>query len=147
MTSRALIDHIYDLEKSLQGSWEWEVRPECLVGESEILCLGEDYDVSLKGWCNVNRPDLYEFSLMYERSTVIRRWDNNTRHTIPGGERCDGPHKHRWTEKHEDRVVYEVDDVAIDDIDQAFNDFLDECNIRFEGDYHRPEVLTAYEQV
>ncbi|WP_158056541.1 DUF6978 family protein [Halorussus halophilus] len=145
MSSRALIDHIYDIDKIIQEDWEWEERPECLVGSAEVLCIGEDYDLTLNGWCNPQRPDLYEFSLMFERSTVVRRWDNNSRHTLPDGERCDGPHKHRWTEDHEDKLVYEVDDVATDDVDQAFEDFLDECNIERDGGYHRPQVLNSNE--
>lgn len=63
------------------------------------------------------------------------RWDNSTPHTNPDGEVIDEPHKHYWDEEYEDRFAYPVDDIATDDVDQAFMDFLDECNIELQGSY------------
>jgi hypothetical protein len=54
-----------------------------------------------------------------------------------------GSHKHYWHPHYEDNYAYPVDDVATDDVDKAFQDFLAECNIELRGDYNRQETLEA----
>jgi len=131
MVSKAEIDGIYDMDKVIEEDWEWKRRGPNLEGEATVYCLNEDVNLTLKAW----KRRSYGFCLLYKSSKVVRRWDMSTPHTNPDGEVITDPHKHYWTEKHEDAYAYSVDDVATDDVHQAFLDFLDECNIELRGTY------------
>jgi len=136
MVSKAEIDRLYDMDKVIEEDWSWETRGSNLVGDAEVLCLDSGAILTLKAWKRRN----YGFCLLYKGSKVVRRWDDG-RHTNPDGEVIEGSHKHYWHPQYEDTQAYEVDDVATNDVDQAFHDFLDECSIRLEGDYGRQETL------
>lgn len=133
MVTKSEIDRIYDMDKVIEEDWEWERAGGSLVGEATVFCLKEDINLVLKGW----KRRKYGFCLLYKSSKVVRRWDFSTPHTNPDGEVIDEPHKHYWDEDYEDAFAYAVDDVTTSDVDEAFNDFLDECNIRHEGGYYR----------
>ncbi len=79
--------------------------------------------------------------MLYKSSKIVRRWDDAI-HTNPDGERIEGSHKHYWEPEHEDNYAYPVDDITTDDVDQAFQDFLDECNIEHRGAYTAQKELT-----
>lgn len=137
MVTKAEVDRIADMEKMIEEDWEWERRQSNLVGEATVYCLDEDINLVVKAWKRNN----YGFALLYRGSKVVRRWDNST-HTNPDGKRVEGSHKHYWDEEHEDRFAYPVDDITINDVDEGFMDFLDECNIELNGSYSRQSELT-----
>jgi hypothetical protein len=47
------------------------------------------------------------------------------------------PHKHRWDDDHHDREAYIPTDIDFSDVNQAFFDFLGECNVTFHGTYQQ----------
>jgi hypothetical protein len=132
MVTKAEVDRIADMEKIIEEDWEWERQRANFVGEATVYCLGADINLVLKAW----KRDKYGFVLLYRGSKIVRRWDNST-HTNPDGETIEGSHKRYWDEDHEDRFAYPVDDIATDDVDEGFMDFLDGCNIELHGSYTR----------
>lgn len=137
MITKAEIDWIHDMDKVMEADWEWIRRGPNYEGEAKVYCLNEDINLLLKGW----KREAYGFCLLYKTSRIIRRWDNITPHTNPDGEVIDGPHKHYWDGNHEDGFAYAVDDVATNDVDRAFQDFLEEESIEHTGSYIRQEEL------
>lgn len=131
MVTKSRIDEIYQMEKVIEEDWSWERRGSNHVGEATVYCMNEDVTLVLKAW----KRESYGFCLLYKSSKVVRRWDNSTPHTNPDGKVINEPHKHYWDEEYEDKFAYAVDDVATDNVDQAFWDFLDECNIELKGSY------------
>lgn len=137
MVSKAEIDRIYDMEKVIEEDWDWEKRGEHYQGEVTVYCIDSDITLTLKAW----KRRSYGFCLLYKNSKVVRRWDDSSPHYNPDGEKITGPHKHYWDEEHEDKFAYEVDDVTTSNVDKAFMDFLDECNIEHRGAYTRQTEL------
>jgi hypothetical protein len=126
------------MEKIIEEDWTWEVAGPNLVGEATVYCYESDAILTLKAW----KRRSYGFCLLYKSSKIVRRWDDS-RHKNPDGEIIDGSHKHYWHPKYEDNYAYPVDDIATDDVDKAFEDFLAECNIELRGDYNRQDTLEA----
>lgn len=137
MVSEQEINRIHELPKVIEDDWVWEVNGPNLTGEATVYCLDDGVNLTLKAWKRRN----YGFCLLYKRSKIVRRWDDGN-HTNPDGERIEGSHKHYWTPEYEDTFAYEVDDIATDDVDQAFWDFLDEENIELNGSYTSQKELT-----
>lgn len=136
MVSKAEIDRLYEMDKVIEDDWSWEVVGPNHVGEATVYCLNSEAILTLKAWKRRN----YGFCLLYKSSKVVRRWDDGI-HENPDGELIQGSHKHFWHPEYEDAKAYRVDDVATDDVDQAFWDFLDECEIELKGNYHRQNTL------
>ena len=136
MVSKAEIDRLYHMPKVIEEDWHWTLSGPNHVGEATVYCIDSEAILTLKAWKRRN----YGFCLLYKSSKVVRRWDDS-RHKNPNGEVIDGSHKHFWHPQYEDAKAYPVDDVATDDVDEAFNDFLDECNIELRGDYQRQNTL------
>lgn len=137
MVSKERIDELYDADKVIQENWVWERNGSSLTGEATVRCVGEGIDLTLKGWQRRN----YGFCLLFKSTKVVRRWDDSI-HTNPDGKVIRGSHKHFWHPEYEDNMAYPVNDVATDDVDDAFMDFLDECNIELRGKYHSQKELT-----
>jgi len=138
MVSKEEIDTLYAMPKVIEEDWIWEVEGPNLVGEATVYCLESDAVLSLKAWKRRN----YGFCLLYKSSKIVRRWDDGV-HRNPNGEVIEGSHKHRWHPEYEDNIAYPVDDVATNDVDKAFEDFLDECNIEHKGAYNRQKALNS----
>ncbi|WP_152420898.1 DUF6978 family protein [Halorubrum coriense] len=138
MVSQAEIEELYDMKKIIEEDWIWETDGPNLIGEATVYCFDSEAILSLKAW----KRRSYGFCLLYKSSKVVRRWDDS-RHRNPDGEVIDGSHKHKWHPQYEDNCAYPVDDVATDDVDKAFQDFLNECNIELRGDYQRQDRLEA----
>lgn len=141
MVSQARMDQIYDMDKVLEEDWQWEHRGSNIRGEGVVQCLDEELYLTLKAWKR-KETDKYAFSLLYKTSKTVRRWDKSTPHKNPDGEVLEDPHKHYWTEEHEDGFAYPVDDVTTSNFDEAFFDFLEESNIEHNGQYQ--SHLEAY---
>ncbi|MCC6241753.1 MAG: hypothetical protein IT353_02880 [Gemmatimonadaceae bacterium] len=56
-------------------------------------------------------------------------------HKNPDGESLPTPHKHRWTDTDQDQWVYAPTDINSQTLRGIFEEFLAECNIRFEGTF------------
>jgi len=136
MVSEAEIDRLYEMEKVIEDDWSWEVDGPTHRGEATVYCKGSKAKLTLKAW----KRRSYGFCLLYKSSKIVRRWDDS-RHRNPDGRIIDGSHKHKWHPQYEDNLAYPVDDVATNDVDEAFIDFLDECNIELRGDYSRQGTL------
>lgn len=137
MVSKERIDELYRAPKVIEEDWTWEINGPNHTGEATVRCLGIDASLKLRAW----KRRRYGFCLLYKATKVVRRWDDG-RHTNPDGQTIEGSHKHYWHPQHEDSFAYPVDDVATDDVDQAFIDFLDECNIDHRGRYTAQQELT-----
>jgi hypothetical protein len=136
MVSKDEIDRLYEMKKVIEDDWEWENDGPGLKGEVTVYCLDSDAILTLKAWKRRN----YGFSLLYKSSKVIRRWDDSI-HENPNGQVIDGSHKHFWHPQYEDSKAYGVDNIDTDNVDNAFEDFLDECNIELQGSYQRQDKL------
>ncbi|WP_435078391.1 DUF6978 family protein [Halococcus sp. AFM35] len=136
MLTKAEVDRMADMEKVIEEDWEWGQRGPNLEAEATVYCIDEEFNLLMKGWMR----ESYGFTLLYRGSKIVRRWDDSI-HTNPNGERLEGSHKHYWDGQHEDRFAYKVDDIATDDVDEAFMDFLNECNIELRGNYDRQKRL------
>lgn len=89
----------------------------------------------------------YSFCLLYRNNIPVRRWDYAHRGTEKKIKNSDGEtvrvvsipnqtgHKHRWDEDLEDRDIYAVDDIPLNDVNEAFHAFLDESRIELKGAY------------
>jgi len=137
MASKEEIDRLYNAEKVLEEDWVWETAGANLEGEADVKVLDHEATLVLRGW----KRRRYGFCLLYKATKVVRRWDDGV-HTNPDGTVIDGSHKHYWHPQYEDAMAYEVGDITTDDVDQAFDDFLDECNINHRGSYYRQSELS-----
>jgi hypothetical protein len=88
----------------------------------------------------LNESGRYSLSLRYKKKIVIRRWDTYRRHTNPDGTWVHGvPHKHRCIGEDDDPAyAFEVNDVAVNDVNKAVQDFAKECNV---------ELLQPYQDI
>lgn len=137
MVSKDEIDELYDAPKVITEDWMWEPVGPNFEGEASVRVIGHDATLTLRAWKRRN----YGFCLLYKRTKVVRRWDDAI-HTNPNGEQLNGSHKHYWHPQYEDNYAYPVDDIATNDVDEAFFDFLDESNIELQGKYTSQKELT-----
>jgi hypothetical protein len=136
MVSEQEIERLHEMDKLIESDWVWESDGPGFKGEARVLCIDSPATLTLKGWKRRN----YGFCLLYKSSKVVRRWDDGV-HRNPDGEIIEGSHKHNWHPQYEDTRAYPVDDITRDNVDDAFFDFLNEENIRLEGDYTRQSAL------
>lgn len=137
----ALADHIYSLDKEIREDWNWQSGPGGLFEEVSVQCIHETHDIMMKGWCSPVDTSEFWYSLNYKGGVEIRKWEPEGRHKNENGEMIQGSHKHKWTKIGQGDKVYSVDDVSTSDVNKAFQDFCDECNIDFNGDYTTQQVL------
>lgn len=87
--------------------------------DTETLRLSGNYSQN-----SVKKPG-YSFSLLHQNCLTVRRWDF-------------GPHhgKKSYSHKHKENYEsYPVDDISLENVNQALLDFLKECNIDLRGQY------------
>lgn len=148
-------DKLYKIPKSVvksNNNNRWtskEVSAENAVSfylEIDIITDDEDKtELILKAWKGTKGKTRYSFALLNKDKTPIRRWDDQIRHPHPvTKELTKGPHKHYWTEDHEDRVWYHTNDVRVNDPDGAILDFMQECHIETKGFYIQKDTGSAY---
>lgn len=128
-------DKLYSVRKTVEGGQlEWKYVNNAYRLEADVFVEGQTLPkamLKVKGTLTERR---YSFSLWYSNNQLIRRWDIKRHVNVDGTVIC-GPHKHRWTEEHGEKLVYLVNDVAENDVNQGLSDFLKECNISLVGAY------------
>ena len=129
-------DSLYSSTKHIDGyviSWE---RPEGNKQKLIVPLLWEDGNpLEVRGWYNLE-TGRYAFVLLYNKGTVIRRWDDSKGHLDPISNKIlNGPHKHYYNTGYGESCPcsYETRDVRLGDADEALKDFLTECNISYDG--------------
>lgn len=105
-----------------KGIQRYTLRVPVITEEGSELILDAFYS-------NSRRGKSYAFCLLYKSSIPIRIWDYNKHYY-----KEKFSHKHYWDGLNKSRV-YEVDDICLSDVNQAFDDFLKECKIEFNGIY------------
>lgn len=75
----------------------------------------------------------FNFALLYGNEP-IRRCHKSFEHRNPDGDTVSGIHKHTWDEEYDDQWAYEPEGFP-DEPNNAFVEFLTECNIEMRGNY------------
>lgn len=127
---------LYESQKRIDGyviSWD---RPE---GNKQKLIVPlqcqDGNPLEVRGWYNL-KTGRYAFVLLYNKSIVIRRWDDNEGHLDPiTNKKLSGPHKHYFNTGFGESCPcsYETKDIRLGNADDALKDFLTECSISYDG--------------
>jgi len=110
-----------------------------------ISSILEEETITLK--CKVDKYNKYAFNIIFRKTIPLVRYDKK----IHGGnfvDRCSGqkldePHKHKFKKgckKDLEAKIISDAEISRDDVNKALLQFLEECNIRLEGNYN-PLVL------
>jgi hypothetical protein len=137
VVSEAKADRIVRLRKVIGQRLQWERQPgRRMQFRLQAAVFGEGIDDALELRGNFLERS-WSFVLLY-KGIRIRCLDvagtghrNPDRSYIPGGV----PHKHRWTDAHEDQEAFIPNDIDDTDINTALLTFLQEVNIDLIGDY------------
>lgn len=134
-------EDLHKCKKWIYDNIQWEPRGKSQYFEVVVITqMGEN--LMLRG----TKARKYSFALLYRNSKPIRKWDykhigeerknlDGTKILIPNN--CG--HKHKWDEITEDvNNIYIVDDIPIDNLQEAFFKFLKEENIEFKGYFQFP---------
>lgn len=149
--SSELIERLYANEKVCPERVRW--RPESgsktrlrfevavyEVATGQKLTFRGVYQRSLKG-------RRYAFCLTLYRNITVRRYDQSKHHKelYPRPHWIRQPHKHRFVNEEHPDAAYGIPDgeIADNDVNQAFFDFLAECSITMTAPYEQilPEVI------
>ena len=134
--TQAEAERVLQLEQEIGQRVTWRPqrdgkRPRWRL-QATVLAIGSPVSLQLVG--NYGKRH-WSFALLVE-NTPIRRCDYQwSSHRNPDGTKIAQPHKHRWDDVHQDREAYVPDDISFSDVNQAFFDFLRECNIMLIGPY------------
>jgi len=120
----------WELIHSSPKATRYVISVPVLTDDGEELCLKGNYSCS-------SRRQNYSFALLYKSSVPIRRWDY-----APHKYEARTSHKHKW-DGVGDHEAYIVTDITLNDVNQAFFDFLNECNIEFRGCYTQILVIPS----
>lgn len=122
----------------ITGEFRW--RPAGKLRWKAELPLQGTYEgarVKLTGTYNERGRNL-SYSLIWGASRVRGLDVDGPAHPNPNGELIPTPHKHRWTDEHDEREAYRPTDIRLEGIEGILYDFLAECNIEFAGVYFPP---------
>lgn len=121
---------------ALKGAFKWHklskyrLKGECVIDdgyESVRMKVSGHFNLRTKGLSYTLRVSTHRI-----RSLDLR----GPRHKNPDGVWVQCPHKHKWTDAYQDRLVYVPTDITANEMREVLIQFLNECNIRFEGTYH-----------
>lgn len=125
------LENLYKVQKELvDNSLRWTEGNGFYRLEASVL-VPNGVKLKLKGTYNPKR-NTFSFILLHKRKHKVRQFDLKS-HWNPDNTHVSGPHKHYWSAEYNDTIAYEVDDVNPTDVDEAIINFLDECNISYEG--------------
>lgn len=111
------------IKQSKIPRWRFEVVVVCPHPRVDLRLVGS---YGTKNW---------GLSLLMDMHPIRRTGNHTAEHRNPDGAIVAAPHKHRWDTDQGDRDAYIPTDIDFGNVNHAFFDFLDECNIRLEGDY------------
>lgn len=133
--SKEEADALYYSKKRIIFDHGWEKRETSTASYARIEVMCEDgTPMDVRGTANSWKAGQhYSFSLLYKKSIVIRRWDDN-KHPCPISKIVlNGPHKHYYHPDFDDAPAYETNDITLNDVNMALIDFLKECNVETKG--------------
>lgn len=121
------------VSKIITDDIEWRPRGNRWRLEARVLAPSLNEVLSLSG--NIGKTN-HGFTLLFG-GEVIRRYDHTyTPHINPDGSKIRQPHKHSYDRMDGNQWVYVPNDIDPDEsINNQLMQFLDEANIRLEGQY------------
>jgi len=137
-------NNFYREDKIVDTDVEWVLDGNrYTIKNIEILNETLDKKVTLHCW--VNRYKKFGFTIVYNGEKDIVRYDKAV-HPPGYKNRCSDskegrvqePHKHKFKEGCPKSLRIKIipkDEINPDDVNEAFFQFLNECNIRHEGEY------------
>ena len=92
------------------------------------------------GWYNPGEGKL-SYTIVYRNLLRIYGLDLGAVHQIPTGEIMRGPHKHYWTERHQDKMAYAPPDISAPFSRplEVWRQFCAEARIEHRGVMHPPQ--------
>lgn len=112
---------------------------------SEVL---EGELVTLK--CKVDKYNNYSFNIVFKKTIILVRYDKKIHHGnfIDGcsGEKLNEPHKHKFKKdckRNLEAKIISESEITRGDVNKALMQFLEECNIRLEGNY-TPIIISPH---
>jgi len=125
--------------KEVRGDVRWHYDANEGFAKAHIL-VENSLGVSLKICCNANLEiaGMYSFSLILNNRYRIMGLDvegsHGNKHTDDKQWRKE-THKHRWTDRCREAFAFtpDVPMTRFSDVDQAFREFCEECNVAFGG--------------
>lgn len=133
--SKDRMELLYEERKELVEPIEWDQLPNRgYTMDAKVEAIESEEIMTVRGelWGKA-----YSFYLHYHNN-IVRLWDFNDHHEFEG-------HKHEYIEDGQYGEPYEVQHIPTDDVNEALNEFLDECNIEYDGvGIHRLTGLDHY---
>lgn len=135
-------DAIIEVQKVLAEPVVWRAspsHPDSEQFEVKIFAEGFEAPLILRGWHSKPR---WSFTLDYFGLRI--RGIDTSRHRNPANGEVfpyGKIHKHRWTDRFNDKEVYAPEDIDDESLESIFRTFLGESNVRFTAQYLRPERL------
>lgn len=131
--SEELANSIINMPKRIEERMKWKEKPHGSGIFTFEVQIENTEAHNLVLYCTYNtKLNRFSFTVSYNKINRIRGLDIGKEHINPPPkrERIGKKHKHRWTDKHQDRWAYEPDDITTGaPIKQVFQEFLRECNI------------------
>lgn len=137
--TRAEADEIIQQVKTIGEDVSWQAVPGCRTPRWHLRAsiVAPQIHGTLRITGKYGKTN-WAFTLL-ANDVPIRKltYHRNAPHRNPDGTTIRDPHKHRWDEINRDREAYVPDDIDFSDVNQAFLDFLHECNITLHGRYQQ----------
>ncbi len=100
----------------------------------------EEELVTLK--CKVDKYNNYSFNIIFKKTITLVRYDKKIHPPTfvdkCSGEKLDEPHKHKFRKgckRNLQAKIIPANEISRNDVNMALMQFLNECNIRLEGNY------------
>lgn len=134
--TKAEADKIVAAPKTIRQSLVWKVGGNESFARGELPVEGAGVSLTLFVSVNLRAPTIFSFALSVSKAFRIRGLDVNGAH---GNNHSDdhtkfyGTHLHVWTDKCHDRLAVAPHETISDELEEAFVQFCDMCNITFTG--------------
>lgn len=128
--------------KRIEGDIFWQPlndRHPAQRFRAEVLSA-EFAPLFVAGWYNPVDEKL-SYAIVYRNLLRIYGLDLGVPHRIPGGAMLLGPHKHYWTEQHQDKMAYAPPDISAPFSRplEVWRQFCVEARIEHRGRMHPPQ--------
>lgn len=132
MVTKAEVEAILEEDKVIGVNLRWTPGGAGMRLRAAVLALESRKALRLRGYVG---PRSCSFALLYENSPIRRYCAQDSHRNPDTREVIEGPHKHAWDARWQDRIAYVPDDIRMGDPNEELEDFLAECNIRHSGSY------------